>query len=182
MLSYPGVKSLSSSTQSWNHPVSLLLNFLSSPSTPTHTEEELLMGSSSPVIDFKCSLKLPSWLTTCNSKWPETESVSPWQDWSPSPRFFIQQIFIECFAMQSRARLCGGIQRCLRNCPWVEDEFSFSEDPGWGRDPRAESGSQTWNQIPSDTYQCWDLWQSIQLFWALVSSLGEMGKCRKELL
>lgn len=40
--------------------VSLLLNFLSSPSTPTHTEEELLIGSSSPVIDFKCSLKLPS--------------------------------------------------------------------------------------------------------------------------
>lgn len=54
---------------------SVLLSFRSSLSTPTYAEKSLALGSSSPLIGFTCSLKWPSWETTCSSQWQGTESV-----------------------------------------------------------------------------------------------------------
>lgn len=174
ILSHPSVKPLSSSIQAWNRPVPFppfRLPFLSF-NPNIHRRET-----------FKRFLLTHNWfqmfpevaqLSNHLQRLQGTESVSPGQNWSLSLHFFIQQIFIECLAMQSEA--LWGIQRCLRNCPWLEDEFSSSEDPSVRAHASEELGScadQESDPFP-DTYQFCDLWQSVELFRALVSSDREV--------
>ena len=78
-------------------------NFLSSPSPPAYTEESLLIGFSSPVIDFKCSLNLPSRAATCSASRQEAEPVSAWRDWS--------LIFVGGLAVQSAVRSTQGSKK-----------------------------------------------------------------------
>lgn len=58
-----------------------------------------MTGPTSPIIDFKCSLKWPRWGTTCSSQW---------QGMEPDPGFLIRQIFLGSPATQSAAKLRGG--------------------------------------------------------------------------